>query len=61
MKIIEIQSLRKDFYQLVALKGVDLHVEKGELLGLIGPNGSGKTTLFDCVTGILKPNEGSVL
>ena len=50
-----------DFYQLVALKGVDLHVEKGELLGLIGPNGSGKTTLFDCVTGILKPNEGSVL
>jgi branched-chain amino acid transport system ATP-binding protein len=60
MKIIEINSLRKDFYELVALKGVDLHVEKGELLGLIGPNGSGKTTLFDCVTGILKPKEGSV-
>ena len=61
MKIIEIESLRKDFYQLAALKGVDLHVEKGELLGLIGPNGSGKTTLFDCVTGILKPTEGAVL
>jgi branched-chain amino acid transport system ATP-binding protein len=61
MKIIETSSLRKDFYHLVALKGVDLHVDKGELLGLIGPNGSGKTTLFDCVTGILKPTEGKVL
>jgi branched-chain amino acid transport system ATP-binding protein len=61
MKIIEIRSLEKDFYKLVALKGVDLHVNQGDLLGLIGPNGSGKTTLFDCVTGILKPTEGQVL
>ncbi len=61
MKIIEIHSLRKNFYEIIALKAVDLYVQKGELLGLIGPNGSGKTTLFDCVTGILRPSEGKVL
>ncbi len=61
MKIIEIHSLRKNFYELIALKEVDLYVQRGELLGLIGPNGSGKTTLFDCVTGILRPTEGKVL
>ena len=61
MKIIEIHSLRKNFYEIIALKEVDLYVQKGELLGLIGPNGSGKTTLFDCVTGILRPTEGKVL
>ena len=37
-----------------ALKGIDLHVNEGELFGLIGPNGSGKTTFFNCVTGTLK-------
>jgi branched-chain amino acid transport system ATP-binding protein len=60
MKILETKGLKKYFYQLEALKGVDLHIEEGELLGLIGPNGSGKTTLFDCVTGILKPSAGKV-
>lgn len=61
MKILETKGLKKYFYQLEALKGVDLHVDEGELVGLIGPNGSGKTTLFDCVTGILKPSAGKVL
>jgi branched-chain amino acid transport system ATP-binding protein len=60
MKILETKGLKKYFYQLEALKGVDLHVEEGELLGLIGPNGSGKTTLFDCVTGVFKPSAGKV-
>jgi branched-chain amino acid transport system ATP-binding protein len=60
MKILETSELKKYFYQLEALKGVNLQVNEGELLGLIGPNGSGKTTLFDCVTGILKPSGGKV-
>ncbi len=60
MKILETSGLKKFFYRLQALKGVDLHVEEGELVGLIGPNGSGKTTLFDCITGILKPSGGKV-
>ena len=60
MKILETSELKKYFYQLEALKGVNFQVNEGELLGLIGPNGSGKTTLFDCVTGILKPSGGKV-
>jgi len=58
--LLEVRNLMKHFYGLTALKGVDLHVDEGDLVGLIGPNGSGKTTLFNCVTGILKPSEGKV-
>jgi len=53
--ILEIVGLRKKFYQLEAVAGVDFEVREGEILGLIGPNGSGKTTLFDCITGIQPP------
>ena len=59
-RLLEVVNLTKYFYQLPALKGVDLHVNKGELLGLIGPNGSGKTTLFNCVTGVLRSSDGRV-
>jgi len=44
----------------VALKDVDFHVEKGEIVGLIGPNGSGKTTLFNVISGIYKLDEGRI-
>ena len=60
MKLLEIKGLTKYFYGLPALREVELHVDQGELLGLIGPNGSGKTTLFNCVTGILKASGGKV-
>ena len=42
------------------LKGVDIHSENGEFVGLIGPNGSGKSTLLKCIYRILKPNAGQV-
>ena len=42
------------------LKGVDIHSEKGEFVGLIGPNGSGKSTLLKCIYRILKPNAGQI-
>ncbi|MEW5827141.1 MAG: ABC transporter ATP-binding protein [Candidatus Bipolaricaulota bacterium] len=58
--ILEIKGLRKKYYELEALGGVDFDVREGEILGLIGPNGSGKTTLFDCVTGIQKATAGEV-
>jgi len=44
----------------MALDRVDIEVAEGHIHGIIGPNGSGKTTLFNCVTGLLKPNAGTV-
>jgi len=58
--ILEVRGLKKNFYQLQAVAGVDFDVKEGEILGLIGPNGSGKTTLFDCVTGIQRSSGGDV-
>ena len=53
-------NLSKHFGGVYALNEVDLHVDKGELVGLMGPNGSGKTTLFNCVAGFYKPDGGQV-
>jgi branched-chain amino acid transport system ATP-binding protein len=58
--ILEVRGVRKKFYQLEALAGVDFEVRQGEILGLIGPNGSGKTTMFDCITGIQRCTCGEI-
>jgi ABC-type branched-subunit amino acid transport system ATPase component len=60
MALFEIRGLVKRFLGVIALNGVDLGVERGELVSLIGPNGSGKTTLFNCVTGLLPIDAGQV-
>ena len=57
---LAVEGLTKDFVGLRALDSVSLTLERGEILGLIGPNGSGKTTLINVVTGFLKPTEGRV-
>lgn len=59
--LLQVQGLTKYFGGLAAVSGLDFHVEKGEILGIIGPNGSGKTTLFNLVTGVHKPNRGKIL
>ena len=59
--ILAISGLSKQFGGVTALAGVDLAVEEGEILGVVGPNGSGKTTLFNVVTGVHKPSGGTVL
>jgi len=61
MKLLEIARLTKRFGGLVAVDQVDLSMERGETVGLIGPNGSGKTTLFNCVTGLYPSDGGQVL
>jgi ABC-type branched-subunit amino acid transport system ATPase component len=58
--LLEVRGLSKAFGGLLALKGIDLTVEKGTVHALIGPNGSGKTTLLNCVTGIVRPEDGSI-
>lgn len=55
---LEVKKLTKSFGGLTAIQGLDLSVEEGETVGLIGPNGSGKTTLFNLITGFLKPDKG---
>jgi branched-chain amino acid transport system ATP-binding protein len=59
-KVLDIQGLRKNFYGLRALDGVDMVLREKELLGLMGPNGSGKSTLLNCITGVLSPAAGKV-
>src|SRR5262245_51425879 len=60
MALLEVRGLHRSFYGVHALRGVDLNVEAGTITGLIGPNGAGKTTLFNCVTGVIPPDAGSV-
>jgi ABC-type branched-subunit amino acid transport system ATPase component len=61
MALLEVRGLVKHFLGVTAVDRVDLAVEPGELVSLIGPNGSGKTTLFNCVTGYLAADGGQVL
>jgi branched-chain amino acid transport system ATP-binding protein len=57
---IRVQGLTMMFGGLRALTEINLHVNRGEIVALIGPNGSGKTTFFNCVTGIYHPTRGEI-
>ena len=59
--VLECRSLERRFGGLVALAGVDLRIERGEIFGLVGPNGSGKTTLTNAITGFFPPQVGSIV
>ena len=61
MAILETQRLFKRFGGLVAVNGVSLTVESGEIFGLLGPNGAGKTVFLSCVAGALRPDGGRVV
>ena len=60
MSLLEVRDLTRSYYGVHALRGVDLSVDSGRITGLIGPNGAGKTTLFNCVSGFVPPDAGSV-
>ena len=57
---LEIKGLTKQFGGLMAVNSVGFSMERDKILGLIGPNGAGKTTLLRLITGILKPDAGTV-
>jgi ABC-2 type transport system ATP-binding protein len=60
MSIIEVNDLVKRYGSRVAVGGVSLAVEQGEIFGIVGPNGAGKTTTVECVEGLRRPDGGSV-
>lgn len=61
MAYIEIENLSISFGGLKALDRVNMHVNEKEVFAIIGPNGAGKTTMFNCISGIYRPESGSVL
>ncbi|MGH7763749.1 MAG: ABC transporter ATP-binding protein [Candidatus Dormibacteraceae bacterium] len=58
--MIRVEGLRKTFGDVRAVDGVDLHVERGEILVLLGQNGAGKSTTLRCLGGILRPDSGLI-
>jgi branched-chain amino acid transport system ATP-binding protein len=60
MAMLEVENIHTYYGNIHALKGVSLHVEKGEIVTLIGGNGAGKSTTLRTITGIMKPLEGHV-
>lgn len=59
--VMEIQGLKKSFGNLDVLKGIDVSVEKGEVLSIIGPSGSGKSTFLRCLNMLERPTSGKVI
>jgi branched-chain amino acid transport system ATP-binding protein len=60
MAILDVTSCTKRFGGLVAVRNLNMSLSPGDLYGLIGPNGAGKTTIFNLMTGVYKPDEGSI-
>lgn len=58
--VLHMEDVTMQFGGVVAVNGLTLHVNQGEIVALIGPNGAGKTTAFNCVTGIYEPTFGQV-
>ena len=59
--ILSVREVTKAFGGILAVNRIDFDVNKGDILGIIGPNGSGKTTLINCITGFIKMTSGRVL
>ena len=59
--IIEINNLSKKFNNIVAVKNINFKINKGKIIGLLGPNGCGKSTTIGMILGLIKPSSGTVI
>ena len=57
---IEIKNLKKDYNNISAVKNISFKINKGSIVGLLGPNGCGKTTTIGMILGLIKPSSGTV-
>ena len=60
VKVIEVKGLSKTFDHTIAVDGISFDIEAGELFGFLGPNGAGKTTTINMLTGLARPDAGSI-
>jgi branched-chain amino acid transport system ATP-binding protein len=60
MAILDVKNCTKRFGGLIAVRKLNMALDPGDLYGLIGPNGAGKTTIFNLMTGVYKPDEGTI-
>ena len=58
--MIEVNGITKSFGSLQVLKGIDLHISKGEIVSIVGPSGAGKTTLLQIMGTLYRPDGGSL-
>ncbi|WP_202320440.1 ABC transporter ATP-binding protein [Archaeoglobus neptunius] len=58
--LLKLEGVTKRFGGLVAVNSLDLEIDEGEKLGVVGPNGSGKTTLYNLISGVYMPDEGRI-
>jgi ABC-2 type transport system ATP-binding protein len=58
--VIEVEQLRKQYRDVVAVDGVSFTAQPGEIFGLLGPNGAGKSTTIGCISGLLRPSAGRI-
>jgi len=58
--MLKITTIAKSYGELVAVDGLDLEINEGEIFGLLGPNGAGKTTSISMISGLIKPDSGSI-
>ncbi len=58
--VLRVEDVQASFATTRVLQGIDLRVGRGEVVGLVGGNGTGKTTLFNCITGLVTPDDGRV-
>lgn len=61
MKMLEIKKLYKDYANQIAVDGIDLKIEKGQIYGVLGPNGAGKSTTIGMICGLIKKTSGEVI
>ncbi len=60
MRMLEVENLNVYYGAIHALKGISFHLEKGEIVTLIGGNGAGKSTTLNTISGLLRPSIGTI-